>query len=207
MTKYIGSKVTVSCHYGMKLGRPNYSSEDTSMSIAMEFISETDDEGEMLVTIGKIEDALMSAIKVAVCVELGVQTKVHDAGVLVPDLPSGATQVPQVVPTPVAAIAPATAAPAASGGGDFGPPKATKEQIAVLPRINADFGKGMATYIDQRPLKAQGIYSPKSPDFKNATDSNDSHWLTGSNGNPNPPVVAGLTAAIAAAANPQEAPF
>ncbi len=201
-----GTKVVVTCHYGLKLGRPNYSSEDTSMSISMEFMS-TEGGAEMLTSAGKMEDAIMSALKVAVCTELGVETKVNDAGVLVPNLASAAVAPPVAVPTAPQAVPVATGQPQASGAGDFGPPKASKEQVAVLPRFQADFGKGLATYIDQRSLKAQGLYSAKAPDFKNATDNNDVHWLVGPNGYPNMQVQTALAAAAQAAASPAEAPF
>lgn len=205
--------VHVECRYSVKVGRANYSSEEASMTFGVTYEA-SGTEGELIAQAGQLEDTIMQSLKLGVGTELHIPIKASQDG---PVFNFDALKPPPaavIAPAPMAQAAyPATPAPAAPAGpGQYGPPKASKEQLAVLPRIMADFGKGMHTYIDQRSLKKtaenpNAPYSAKAPDFKNAVDGTDSHWLTGSQGNVNSQVAAGLQAAQVATVDPNEAPF
>lgn len=211
-------QVHVECRYTAKVGRENYSSEECSMTFGITYEASGTD-GELLAQAGQLEDTIMQSLKLGVGTELVIPIKASQDGprfdfaALKP--PAAALVAPAAAPQPMAQAAyPATPAPAAApaGGGQFAPPKASREQTAVLPRFQADFGAGLQTYIDQRPLKKSpqnpnGPYSERAPDFKNAVNGDDKYWLTGSNGNVNQQVQAGLQAAQAAPVDPMEAPF
>jgi hypothetical protein len=212
-------QIHVECRYTAKVGRANYSSEECSMTFGVTYAA-TGTDGELLAQAGQLEDTIMQSLKLGVGTELVIPIKASPDG---PRFDFNALKPPPaalVVPTPAPAPQPTAQAaypqspPAAgAGGGQFAPPKASKEQVAVLPRFQADFGAGLQTYIDQRPLKQSpenpnAPYSARAPDFKNAVNGEDKYWLTGSNGNVNHQVQAGLTAAQAApAVDPMEVPF
>lgn len=201
----------VEVRYAVKKGMPGYSSEDCSMSVGLEVKQVGGIPGDFLVACGALEDEITAHLKLGVTSQLGLGLKdvlgVSQPVYVVQQAPATVAPAP-VAAAPAGYAAPPAPAPAPAAAGEYGPPKASKEQVAVLPRFQADLGDGVVkTWIDQRSLKADGTYSPKAPDFKNALDSQDSKWLNGANGQPNAAVAAGLAAAAAVVQPPDEAPF
>jgi len=181
-------KLTVSASYGITKNLGDYSSEKLSQSIALEFDVEGDS-AQILAAGQAQQDVLVKSVKLAVMAELGIEGKTDDNGTLVPVIGAPAA----VAATPIAA-APSYGggAPVPGGSQQFKP----KADISANPRFAADLdGTGAKLWIDLRPTKASGAFSPNAADFRDAEDSKHQVWLSDKSGAVKASVAEALTAA------------
>ena len=171
--------IEIEVSFGATKGLPNYSSERADQRIRMTLSVDGESVEDQLNEITKYENILHNHLVYAIAEALGMEAGLTEGG-------TASLIFPEPAPAPAQA-APAPQPPPAGGGGgsggDRGPSKATREQIAALPRWAMDFGNGMKMYIDQRPLKASGVYSPNAADFKEDVANGDGKWIKDRNGN------------------------
>lgn len=181
-------RLIVSAGYGLTQNLGDYSSQKASAGLTIE----ADAEGDPAVVLAegqKLYDQLIMATKLGVMANLGIEGEVDADGVLQPN----------IKPAVAAAPAPAPQAPpvpygggGGGGGGNFKPAADTSN----LPQFVADLdGRGPATWIDLRPLKADGTFKPTAADFRDAADKKHQCWLKDKGGNVKASVAQALQAA------------
>lgn len=173
--------IEIEVSFGATKGLPNYSSERADQRIRMTLSIEGERVEDQLNELVKYENILHNHLVYAIAEALGLEAGLNEGG-------TASLIFPEPAPMPAPAPPPAQPqAPTGGGGGGTsggrGPSKATREQIAALPRWAMDFGNGMKMYIDQRPLKAAGTYSPNAADFKEDVPNGDGKWIKDQNGN------------------------
>lgn len=162
----------VSVGYSAKVGLPNYSSHDSHRSISYEQEVQGGDLAQTLLDAEKVEAMLEAHVKLSVAQSLGLELNGTElqfpVETKVQAQPAPARQTPQSRP---------------SGG------SSRLKEMDVVTVDGTDF-------YDQRPLKADGTYSPKAPDFKEVgkTRGGRSLWIHASDGTVNEKVAAMLEA-------------
>lgn len=177
-TTLTNGRVIISVQYGVTANRGDYSSEKLSQGFTIEYdVAEDADTAAVIAQAEAEWSALVEqAVKPAVLDGLNLTGTMTGSGALLADL--GGAQLPSNV-TPI------TQAIGGGGGSQFPttPPKATLNQVAALPRVIVDLdGTGTPQeWIDQRPLKTQGVYAANAADFKNPATKKQV-WIKDKNG-------------------------
>lgn len=184
------SDVEIEVSFGATRGLPNYSSERADQRIRMTISVEGERIEDQLNDLVKHENILHNHLVYAVAEALGLEAALSEGGHVSLVWPEAPPPVQQLVPQQSP-----QQAPSGGGGGGQGPPKASREEYAALPRIHANFGDGLKVYVDQRPLKAAGKYSAKAPDFKVDESNGAGVWITDANGVVQQAIVQALAAA------------
>jgi hypothetical protein len=176
--------VELEVSFGATKGLPNYSSERADQRIRITHEVTGDTLPDWLNDVTSLERQLHNHIVYAVADALGMEAGMNeggDASLIWPD--REAAPPPQQLAPQAQAPAPQQAAQAPQGGAPRTPPKVSREAYAALPRYAMDFGDGMKMYVDQRSLKASGVYSAKAPDFKVDVSNGEGKWIYDPNGN------------------------
>jgi hypothetical protein len=181
--------IEIEVSFGATKGMPNYSSERADLRLRVTIHSTGETLPEWLNDSVAVEDQLRNHLVYSVAEALGMEAALNEGGrasLLWPEPVQVSPPPPQQLagsPSPQAAPSGGSDRPPdTGGGGGYGPPKASKEQVAALPRVHMDFGDGLKVYIDQRPLKAQGIYAATAPDFKVDQPQGQGYWIKEKNG-------------------------
>ncbi len=186
-----GTVLRISSSYGLKVpGAQPYSSEDAHYSFSVEAPIDSVDSLDGLIEAAQdLAQALTNGVKLQAFAELDVAFEDKDGTLrpvlTVPDIPTAA---PQASGRPASGNRP-TQRPAQ--------PAPTSDRAT----ITADLGFGTLTYLDNRPLKADGSFKPGAADFRSADkvaangDKYHSVWIAQKGGAKNADVVAALEAA------------
>lgn len=173
--------IEIEVSFGATKGLPNYSSERTDQRIRLSVHSEGKELPAWLEDSAKVEDILRNHLVFGVAEALGLEASMSEAGKASLVWPVQEQLAP---PAPQQQQIPQTQPQQQSGGGGQGPPKATKEEYAALPRYALNIGgRGMKMYVDQRALKTAGKYSGKAPDFKEDVKDGEGFWIFDRAGN------------------------
>lgn len=179
-----GAVLRVSSSYGLKVGLPNYSSEDAHTSISVEVPVEGKDVGELVAQAVELERTLQDGVKMATINAVDQGFEITDDGIIRPVF--NQQDIPNAAPKAAAPkAAPRSYAPFGGGG------KAKGTTVTV------DFGLGAQEYFDQRGKKASGEYKENAADFRSVKKNGErfhSVWLTGKDGTLNDEAVAALEA-------------
>lgn len=181
-------KVTITASYGVTVNRGDFNSEKLSEGISIEFQVDGDSSA-IIATAQAQQDVLVNAVKAAVLAHAGVDASFDDDGNLVPGFKAAAAP-SMPTPTPASTGRPYSGQ---AGAGQFKP----KADISGNPRFIADLGdgRGPTNWIDLRPTKAAGEFSPNAADFRDVNDSKHQVWLKGKDGAVKASVAEGLQAA------------
>lgn len=188
-----GAVLRVSSSYAIKKpGSVPYSSEDAHYSFSVEQPLEDGISLDQLVAQAKdLAEQLELGVKLSVFSSLDVPFTDID-GTLRPVFDGG---VPTAAPT-------AAPAPKAQGGPTSG--NVPRADRTGDPKVTADFGKGQAQYLDNRPKKASGAFKPGAADFrsvekigatKDGAPAYHSVWITSQGGGINQATVDAMAAA------------
>jgi len=163
----------ISVGYAAKVGLANFSSHDSHRSLSFEQEVEGGDLAQILSEAEKVEAMLEGYVKLSVAQSLGLEMKGTE--LQFPDTPPAKVKAPS---------APARQTPRSHGG------SSRLQDMEIVTIDGVDF-------YDQRPLKADGSYSPKAPDFKEAGKARggQSLWIRSQDGSVNSEVVEKLKAA------------
>ncbi len=201
--------VRVSASYGVKLGKPDYSSEDahTSFSLELPLPADVTEAGDLARALVEVHALLKDGAKLATLNELDQGFYTTGDGILRPSVFGGeqipvasapVTAPPVVAAAPVEqAVAPVVPATAAELNPVTGAVEATPAVAAPAGQVYGDFGKGVQMYYDNREKKSSGQWKPNASDFSsvNAQPDGQRHsvWINGPQGNPNSAVAAAMT--------------
>lgn len=200
--------IRVSASYGVKLGKPDYSSEDahTSFSLELPLPADATDAASLARALVEVHALLKDGAKLATLNELDQGFYTTGDGILRPSV-FGGEQIP-VASAPVTAPVAVAAAPveqavapvAVPTAAEVNPVTAQVEPVAAVAapagQVHADFGEGAQLYYDNRTKKASGQWKPNASDFSSVTPKADgqrhSVWIHGPQGNPNSAVAAAM---------------
>ena len=158
-----GATLRVSSSFAMKVpGAVPYSSEDAHYSFSVE---------QPLEDGISLDELVAQAKDLASQLELGVKLSVFTSlDVAFTDVDGTLRPVFDVAAVPV--VAP-QAAPRAQGG----PTSSNTPRVdrSADPTVQADFGKGQATYLDNRPKKKDGRFKPGAADFRSVENIGQSN--------------------------------
>jgi hypothetical protein len=176
------AEIEIEVSFGATKGLPNYSSEraDQRMRMTISVAGETVE--DQLNELVKYESIMHNHLVYAVAEALGMEAALSEGGIVslvFPDPPPAQQLAP---PQPPAQSQPGGQPQGGGGGRGSGPPKASREEYAALPRVHMDMGDGLKVYVDQRPLKVAGKYSGKAPDFKVDEREGAGYWIYDANG-------------------------
>lgn len=201
--------IRVSASYGVKLGKPDYSSEDahTSFSVELPLPADASDLAGLTRALVEAHALLKDGAKLATLNELDQGFYTTGDGILRPSIFGGeqipvasapAPAPPVVAAAPVEqAVAPVAVPTAAEVNPITGAVEATPSVAAPVGQVYGDFGKGVQMYYDNRAKKSSGQWKPNASDFSsvNALPDGQRHsvWINGPQGNPNSAVAAAMT--------------
>ena len=202
--------VRVSASYGVKIGKPDYSSEDahTSFSLELPLPADATDAASLARALVEVHAMLKDGAKLATLNELDQGFYTTGDGILRPSVFGGeqipVASAPATPPSivPVATVEPAVAPVAAATAAELNPVTGQVEAAAPAAaapagQVYGDFGKGAQNYYDNRAKKASGQWKPNASDFSsvNALPDGQRHsvWINGPQGNPNSAVAAAMT--------------
>jgi hypothetical protein len=201
--------IRVSASYGLKLGKPDYSSEDahTSFSLELPLPADASDVAGLARALVEVHASLRDGAKLATLNELDQGFYTTGDGVLRPSVFGGeqipVASAPATPPSVVAAapveqaVAPVAPATAAELNPVTGAVEASPSVTAPAGQVYGDFGKGVQMYYDNREKKSSGQWKPNASDFSsvNAMPDGQRHsvWINGPQGNPNSAVAAAMS--------------